>query len=79
MANPFDDETGSFVVLVNDESQRSLWPVSIDAPAGWTVEFGPAERRACLEYVEANWIDMRPRSLVNEVGQAGLAGCQVTA
>ncbi|MDT5206197.1 MAG: MbtH protein, partial [Mycobacterium sp.] len=24
--NPFDDDNGTFVVLVNDEDQHSLWP-----------------------------------------------------
>ncbi|WP_083267165.1 MbtH family NRPS accessory protein [Mycolicibacterium porcinum] len=24
--NPFDDDNGSFLVLINDEEQNSLWP-----------------------------------------------------
>ncbi len=36
----------------------------MDVPAGWTVAFGESDREACLEYVEKNWTDMRPRSLV---------------
>jgi MbtH-like protein len=28
--NPFDDDNGSFFVLVNDEEQHSLWPVFAD-------------------------------------------------
>jgi uncharacterized protein YbdZ (MbtH family) len=35
--NPFDDDSGSFYVLVNDEEQHSLWPAFADAPAGWRV------------------------------------------
>ncbi|NUR05135.1 MAG: MbtH family NRPS accessory protein, partial [Streptomyces sp.] len=30
---------------------------------GWRVAFGEATRAECLEYVEENWTDMRPRSL----------------
>ncbi|MFE7595491.1 MbtH family NRPS accessory protein, partial [Kitasatospora sp. NPDC057512] len=26
MTNPFDDQDGTFLVLVNDENQHSLWP-----------------------------------------------------
>lgn len=26
MTNPFDDEDGSFLILVNDEGQYSVWP-----------------------------------------------------
>jgi MbtH protein len=61
--NPFDDEDGQFSVLVNDEEQHSLWPVFAEVPAGWRVVFGPENRAKCLEYVEQNWTDMRPKSL----------------
>jgi len=64
VTNPFDDETGSFFVLVNAEGQYSLWPAFAEVPAGWTVVFGEDSRQACLDHVEANWVDMRPRSLV---------------
>lgn len=61
--NPFDDEDGLYYVLANDEDQHSLWPVFAEAPAGWRVVFGEAARPECLEYVERNWTDLRPRSL----------------
>jgi uncharacterized protein YbdZ (MbtH family) len=61
--NPFDDETGTFVVLVNDEDQHSLWPTFADVPAGWHKIFGAAGRAECLAYVEERWTDMRPKSL----------------
>lgn len=61
--NPFDDENGTFRVLVNDEGQHSLWPDFAEVPAGWTSVHGPADRTSCLDYVERNWTDLRPRSL----------------
>nr|AYW35138.1 VerB [Actinomadura sp. XM-4-3] len=61
--NPFDDEAGRFFVVVNDEDQHSLWPAFAAVPAGWREVFGEASRAECLEYVETNWTDMRPRSL----------------
>ncbi|MFJ2157338.1 MULTISPECIES: MbtH family protein [unclassified Streptomyces] len=61
--NPFDDENGRFYVVVNDEDQHSLWPVFTEVPAGWRVVFGEAGRAECLEYVERNWTDLRPKSL----------------
>ncbi len=64
MTNPFDDENGRFYVLVNDENQHSLWPTFADIPAGWTTAFGEDSRAACLEYVEKNWTDLRPKSLI---------------
>ncbi|MGW2817872.1 MbtH family protein [Streptomyces sp. NPDC001415] len=61
--NPFDDENGRFHVLANDEDQHSLWPVFASVPDGWRIVFGDDTRPKCLEYVEANWTDMRPKSL----------------
>jgi uncharacterized protein YbdZ (MbtH family) len=61
--NPFDDDEGRFVVLVNDEEQHSLWPMFADVPAGWRVVHGEAGRSECLDYIEQNWPDIRPKSL----------------
>jgi glycopeptidolipid biosynthesis protein len=52
--NPFDDDNGTFFVLVNDEEQHSLWPAFSDVPAGWRVVYGEATRAECLEYTEQN-------------------------
>lgn len=62
-SNPFDDENGTFYVLVNAEGQHSLWPTFADVPAGWHVVFDAAGREECLSYVEENWADLRPNSL----------------
>ncbi|TDC68061.1 MbtH family protein [Actinomadura sp. GC306] len=69
--NPFEDPEGRFHVLVNDEGQHSLWPSFADVPAGWRSVFGEDTREACLEYVEKNWTDMRPRSLVEAMEGRG--------
>src|ERR1700759_853570 len=61
--NPFDDDNGSFFVLVNNEEQHSLWPAFADVPAGWEVVYGEADRAAWLEYIDQNWTDIRPKSL----------------
>ncbi|MFF2199702.1 MbtH family protein [Streptomyces sp. NPDC058145] len=61
--NPFDDESGRFFVLVNDEEQYSLWPAFAEIPKGWRVVFGEEGRAECLDFVEKNWTDMRPKSL----------------
>ncbi|MEU0518087.1 MbtH family protein [Streptosporangium sp. NPDC006007] len=64
MSNPFDNPEGVYSVLVNGEGQHSLWPDFAEVPAGWTVVHGPGGRQECLEYIEANWTDMRPKSLI---------------
>lgn len=63
MTNPFDDQTGTFFVLVNGEDQHCVWPSFAEVPSGWTVALGETDRDAALSYVEENWTDMRPRSL----------------
>lgn len=62
--NPFDDPNGEFLVLVNAENQHSIWPVFADVPDGWRQVSGPLGRDAAIEWVDANWTDMRPASLI---------------
>ena len=64
MTNPFDDESGRFLVLVNGEGQYSLWPAHIDVPAGWRADGPEGSRQECLDVIEGAWTDMRPTSLV---------------
>ncbi|MBG0830164.1 MbtH family protein [Planomonospora sp. ID67723] len=67
--NPFEDPQGRYLVLVNGEGQHSLWPTFAEVPAGWEPVFGEDSRDACLEYVERNWTDLRPRSLAEAMGE----------
>ncbi|KPC64234.1 MbtH family protein [Streptomyces chattanoogensis] len=71
MTNPFENPDGTYLVLINDEGQHSLWPSFIDVPAGWTVAKQEDSRAACLEYIEKNWVDMRPASLVKAMEETG--------
>lgn len=66
MTNPFESHDGTYVVLVNEEHQYSLWPEFAEAPAGWTI-VRSGTRRECLDHVEATWTDMRPRSLADRM------------
>jgi MbtH protein len=70
MANPFDNEDGTFLVVVNHENQHSLWPADIAVPGGWTITHDADTRAACLDYVEQHWTDLRPASLI-AASQAG--------
>jgi len=67
MSNPFDNQDGSFLVLVNDDGAHSLWPAFIAPPAGWSVALAQNSRAVCLQYVREHWTDMRPRSLVRSL------------
>jgi MbtH protein len=68
MTNPFEDDNAKYLVLINDEGQYSLWPSFIDVPRGWNTVHGADTRQSCLDYVNQHWTDMRPRSLINEMG-----------
>lgn len=70
MANPFEDDQGTYYVLVNDEGQHSLWPTFIEVPAGWTIIHNSDSRAACLEFINQNWTDMRPNSLVRLMNES---------
>lgn len=52
-----------FVVVRNHEDQYSLWPTDLPVPQGWVKEPKNGSREDCLEYIEENWTDMRPRGL----------------
>jgi MbtH protein len=64
LTNPFEDPEASYLVLVNQEGQHSLWPTFVDVPAGWEVIFGENSRQECLDFIESNWRDLRPKSLI---------------
>lgn len=55
-------------MLRNAGNQHSLWPTFAEIPSGWTQVHGPTTRESCLAYVEKNWTDMRPQSLINDMG-----------
>jgi MbtH protein len=71
MTNPFEDDDSTYHVLINDEGQHSLWPALIDVPKGWRIIHESASRAACLEFVDRNWTDMRPKSLIEKMEQLG--------
>jgi glycopeptidolipid biosynthesis protein len=52
--NAFDEGNGSFFVLVSDVARHT--------PPDWEAVYGEADRAACLDYIEQNWTDIRPKS-----------------
>ncbi|MEU8686458.1 MbtH family protein [Streptomyces sp. NPDC048611] len=64
MTNPFENPDSRYRVLINAEGQHSLWPAAIDVPEGWKVGKEEDTREACLGFIEENWTDMRPASLI---------------
>ena len=58
-----NEDTRTYVVLVNHEEQYSLWLADKPVPAGWTAVGKPGSRDECLAYVKEVWTDMTPLSL----------------
>jgi len=50
-------------VVVNDEEQFSIWPLSTPLPAGWKSEGYEGPEDSCLDHIARIWLDMTPRSL----------------
>jgi MbtH protein len=69
MTNPFEDDEASYLVLTNNEGQHSIWPVFVDVPASWTEVFRADRKSDCLDYIEQNWTDLRPKSLIDAMNQ----------
>ena len=75
--NPFENENGIYHVLINDEGQHSLWPSFVEVPAGWTVIHHADSRAACLEFIDKNWTDMRPNSLIESMNASAESANQI--
>lgn len=59
MPNPFDDEHGSYLVILNTGGQHSLWPDFLAVPKGWWPVHGPADRGSSIAFIDANWTGPR--------------------
>jgi MbtH protein len=66
MTDPFEDESVDYSILVNGEGQYSLWPAFRKVPTGWTATGPKGKRSTCLDWIDAHWTDMRPKSLTLE-------------
>ncbi|MFD7713363.1 MbtH family protein [Streptomyces sp. NPDC059785] len=63
-----DDRT--YLVVLNDEEQYSIWAADRELPAGWRAEGTEASRQDCLKRIEEVWTDLRPASLRRRMEQA---------
>jgi MbtH protein len=50
----------TFVIVVNDRGQYSIWPQAKDVPAGWRVTGVPGSDEDCLARIAEEWTDIRP-------------------
>jgi MbtH protein len=64
-----DNPDVQFNVVVNDEEQYSIWPVDRQLPTGWRAEGKQGSKQDCLEHIDTVWVDMRPKTLREAMGQ----------
>jgi MbtH protein len=69
-----DTDDRTYLVVVNEEEQYSIWlddgrPV----PDGWRPEGFKGIKSECLDHVEKVWTDMRPLSLRRRLDSAQAA------
>jgi MbtH protein len=57
------EDSTIYRVVINDEEQYSIWPVSREIPLGWRDAGRSGLKAECLDYIKEVWTDMRPLSL----------------
>ena len=57
------EDSRTYIVLINEEEQYSLWLKERDIPAGWRAAGKEGSESECMKYVDEVWTDMRPLSL----------------
>lgn len=60
-AHGADDST--YLVVLNDEEQYSIWLADREIPRGWRREGTAGTREECLAHIGKVWTDMQPLSL----------------
>jgi MbtH protein len=58
-----DSDEATFLVVINDEEQYSIWLEEMDVPAGWRPTGTRGTKQECLRHIDEVWVDMRPKSV----------------
>lgn len=70
LTNGEDEDTRTYIVLINHEEQYSLWPHGKAVPDGWQAVGKEGSKADCMKYVDEVWTDMRPLSLRKKMEEA---------
>lgn len=65
----FDNNEIQYLVVLNDEQQYSIWPAHRELPLGWHPDGTAGTKQECLDHIEQVWVDMRPLSLRQRMGE----------
>jgi len=65
-----DEQSGdTYLVVLNDEEQYSIWLAGRELPAGWRSDGTRGSKENCLAHIGEVWADMRPLSLRRRMDQ----------
>ena len=56
------DDTGTYMAVVNDEGQYSIWPSNRELPMGWREAGKPGTQAEVLAWIKEVWTDQQPPS-----------------
>jgi MbtH protein len=57
------ENESTYLVVMNDEEQYSIWSADRELPRGWHEEGTRGSKEDCLAHIDRVWVDMRPRTL----------------
>lgn len=69
MAFDEQEDERTYLVVINDEEQYSIWLQDKQIPAGWRAVGKAGKKAECLQYIDEVWTDMRPLSLRKKMEQ----------
>lgn len=67
--NDDTEDLATYIVIINDEEQYSLWKKDKVIPSGWVATGKEGPKEECIRYVDETWTDMRPLSLRRKMDQ----------
>lgn len=62
-----EEDVRPYQVVVNAEEQYSIWPANRSPPVGWKAVGAVGTKEHCLDYIDREWKDLRPKSLRTQV------------
>lgn len=63
MPNYDEEDTRTYIAVVNHEEQYSIWLADKEIPLGWKDVGVKGSKEECLAHIKEVWTDMRPLSL----------------
>ena len=70
MSDEFEDRD-TYLAVVNDEDQYSIWPANREVPSGWREAGKQGTRTEVLAWIQEVWSDMNPEAARSRLDRSG--------